>query len=604
MKKLISIIILSFCILNIGFIFIGCENPTSGNPSGDNPTIVDPPEDNPPVVDPPEDNPPVVDPPEDNPPVVDPPEVNPPVVNPEPFVAVTSITGIPTAGLTNEDIHLTGTVNPSNATNQTITWSIKSQSGTNSTLSGSVLSTGSTAGTLTITATVINGATATTPYTQDFNITVNAFTGSTHTVTFKLNGGNINGNTADVVHTVNEGSDAIAPDNITRTGYNLTGWSGTFTNVTSNLTVTAQWTAITYTITYNETYSLTNTNPTTYTIESAAITFSALTGTRTGYTFNGWDITSIPTGSTGNKTITAKWNANVYTISYMDVGNTAFSGTHGANHPTSHTYGTTTTLVNPTKSNYTFGGWFTNSAGTGSAVTSLSATGYTANITLYAKWTAIPQYTVTFDLQGGNISGSTTNPTQTVNQGSTISSLPNPTRTNYTFGGWYTATNGGGTQFTTSTIVNSTLTVYAKWTAVSGLMYIGEYWPEGSDTNSAIWTPMNANHLKDLLNGEVTTSQLYPFIDGYMVYSPSSDGKGVIYSMNTQTDSKKTPITVTGMGYVFIVTQNRIKDIKVGSVSDFGSFTEVQIVLGSNSYYLYYMKSPTSNSFNWNVEYY
>jgi uncharacterized repeat protein (TIGR02543 family) len=43
----------------------------------------------------------------------------------------------------------------------------------------------------------------------------------------------------------------------------------------------------------------------------------------------------------------------------------------------------------------------------------------------------------------------------------------NPARPLYTFGGWYTARNGGGTQFTPSTVVSGNITVYAKWTALS-----------------------------------------------------------------------------------------------------------------------------------------
>jgi uncharacterized repeat protein (TIGR02543 family) len=42
-----------------------------------------------------------------------------------------------------------------------------------------------------------------------------------------------------------------------------------------------------------------------------------------------------------------------------------------------------------------------------------------------------------------------------------------PARPLYTFGGWYSARNGGGTPFTASTAVNGNMTVYAKWTALS-----------------------------------------------------------------------------------------------------------------------------------------
>lgn len=139
---------------------------------------------------------------------------------------------------------------------------------------------------------------------------------------------------------------------------------------------------------------------------------------RTGYTFGGY-YTSTGGGGTqyynasgtatsGNwpafasspTTLYAKWTANTYTITYKDQGGGNFSGTQ-TSAPTSHTYGTATTLKIPTKTGYMFGGWYTSSdcstgaVGTSSSA-SLSATGYTANITLYAKWTAITVTSVSF----------------------------------------------------------------------------------------------------------------------------------------------------------------------------------------------------------------
>ncbi|MBQ9520345.1 MAG: InlB B-repeat-containing protein [Acholeplasmatales bacterium] len=90
-------------------------------------------------------------------------------------------------------------------------------------------------------------------------------------------------------------------------------------------------------------------------------------------------------GSANFGTINA--TANVYNITYKDGGNTAFSGSHASGYPQTHTYGTATTLKTATKTGYDFGGWFSTSACSGSAITSLGATAYTGNITLYAKWT-------------------------------------------------------------------------------------------------------------------------------------------------------------------------------------------------------------------------
>lgn len=88
-----------------------------------------------------------------------------------PYVPVTSITGVPTIGVRNIAINLTGTVNPSNATNKTIVWSIKNNGDTASSLNGNKL-TATANGTVTVTATIANGTAQGTDYTQDFIITI------------------------------------------------------------------------------------------------------------------------------------------------------------------------------------------------------------------------------------------------------------------------------------------------------------------------------------------------------------------------------------------------------------------------------------------------
>ena len=92
----------------------------------------------------------------------------------------------------------------------------------------------------------------------------------------------------------------------------------------------------------------------------------------------------------GNITLYAKWTADEYTITYRDRGDVAFTGTQ-EDAPTTHTYGTATTLKIPTREGYIFGGWFTASDCASGAVgtaasASLGATDYTADITLYALW--------------------------------------------------------------------------------------------------------------------------------------------------------------------------------------------------------------------------
>jgi hypothetical protein len=89
------------------------------------------------------------------------------------FKAVTNITGIPALKQTDVDLTLTGTVAPSDATNKTIVWSIAADDNgsTNPSLEGNVLAT-EAEGTVKVLATIVNGLTATAPFTKTFTITV------------------------------------------------------------------------------------------------------------------------------------------------------------------------------------------------------------------------------------------------------------------------------------------------------------------------------------------------------------------------------------------------------------------------------------------------
>ena len=136
-------------------------------------------------------------------------------------------------------------------------------------------------------------------------------------------------------------------------------------------------------------------------------------------------------------------------------------------------YGTYGSLPTATRAGYSFAGWWTASSG-GTQVTSASTVPTTAT-TLWAHWTA-STYTVTLDMQSGN--GGTSGVTATY--GSAMPSITVPTRSGYTFGGYYTETNGNGTQYYTASgasarawdIANAT-TLYAKWTAnATGSTYI------------------------------------------------------------------------------------------------------------------------------------
>ena len=92
-----------------------------------------------------------------------------------PFIPVTNITGVPSTATAGTSLNLSGTVNPQNATNKTITWSIQNAGNTGAVINGNTMTT-TAEGTVVVQATIINGKDIGTNYTQTFNITVSSAT--------------------------------------------------------------------------------------------------------------------------------------------------------------------------------------------------------------------------------------------------------------------------------------------------------------------------------------------------------------------------------------------------------------------------------------------
>jgi uncharacterized repeat protein (TIGR02543 family)/LPXTG-motif cell wall-anchored protein len=112
-----------------------------------------------------------------------------------------------------------------------------------------------------------------------------------------------------------------------------------------------------------------------------------------------------------------------------------------------------------TRPGYTFGGWTTSADGTGTAYADAASYPFTASTTLYAKWNPI-SYTVTYDTQGGSAvaAGGYT-------IGTSVTLPAAPTRSGFTFAGWFTATTGGTALGSTySPPGTGNITLYAQWT--------------------------------------------------------------------------------------------------------------------------------------------
>ena len=128
-----------------------------------------------------------------------------------------------------------------------------------------------------------------------------------------------------------------------------------------------------------------------------------------------------------------------------------------------------------TKSGATFKGWNTKADGTGTSVpvgTQLGGQKTNSDpITLYAQWSdsstpSTPTYTITFDANGGSLSGTKT---YSIKTGATYksvigSTMPTPTRSGYTFNGWYNEKYGYTLNLNDTFNVTENVTFKAQWT--------------------------------------------------------------------------------------------------------------------------------------------
>lgn len=207
-----------------------------------------------------------------------------------------------------------------------------------------------------------------------------------------------------------------------KTGYVFNNWNtvadgsgttymatDTFLMPATDVTLYAQW-ALYYTVTYDGNGSTGGTVPTDSTqyLDTAEVTVLANTGSlvKTGSIFKGWNTAANGTGThydpadtfniaAANVTLYAEWAA-VYGVTYN--GNTNTGGTAPTDATLYETGATVTVLGNTgslVKTGTVFGGWNTAADGTGTTYAPAATFAMaSADVTLYAVWTDIPDNTV------------------------------------------------------------------------------------------------------------------------------------------------------------------------------------------------------------------
>ncbi|MGI6787395.1 MAG: InlB B-repeat-containing protein [Acholeplasmataceae bacterium] len=197
-----------------------------------------------------------------------------------------------------------------------------------------------------------------------------------------------------------------------------------------------------------------------------AVTKPATDPSRRGYTFKGWYVKSDGTGSAydfstpvtkNNFTLFAIWEEEVvkFTVTFdhsYDVADATVKVNSGQK---------VTQPTDPTRSGYRFEGWYIDENLTSKYNFSEAITG---DLTLYAKWTQV--FAVTFKF---NYTGSPADVVKNVDVGGDVELPKTPTRTDYTFAGWYTDANF--TQAFDNENIQASTTVYAKWIETSTTVF-------------------------------------------------------------------------------------------------------------------------------------
>lgn len=332
---------------------------------------------------------------------------------------------------------------------------------------------------------------------------------------------------------ISSSDETISLENVlTRGGYTLLGFATTAEAQTAEYTTSitkAQFdtlkaeetTATLYAIWEKTTYTITVvlgggswtvdeneiTDSLTYTIDDTTdsiYTLPAEEPTRAGYEFKGWKITregesEESIGLSSGYTITAKWEIVESTIT-LNANGGSLSGETTTVTTTEHKLDLSS-IAEPTLSGYTFKGWYTATSG-GTKIT--STTELTSDTTIYAQWTAMPEYSTKVVFNDATVVIAFTKPSW------------DGTLNDFYLYTWSSSVNGLTGGWPGAALSKNTVTVNASITSMTGMIFTFKQ------------------------NGETKQS-----VDITPNLTVADNGKTITYSLNNNWDDGKFGVNVT-----------------------------------------------------------
>ena len=275
------------------------------------------------------------------------------------------------------------------------------------------------------------------------------------------------------------GTIATAPETPSKTGYTFEGWYngdnkfefGT-TKVTGSIELKAKWKIQTFTVSFDVNGGTGEYANQTINYGEKMDATKVSDPTMEGHNFLGWydgdnkvDIATLEIKK--DYALKAKWEIHTFTVSFDANGGNETYANQTIN------YGQkidSSKVSNPTMAGFTFLGWYE-----GENKVEIASLTVTKNHELKAKW-SINSYTVSFNSDGGTPSSYES---ESVEYNKTIANAPTePSKTGYTFGGWY---NGDNKFEFGTTKVTGNIVLKAKWNAV----YTVTFNVEGNTTTIA-----------------------------------------------------------------------------------------------------------------------
>jgi uncharacterized repeat protein (TIGR02543 family) len=197
----------------------------------------------------------------------------------------------------------------------------------------------------------------------------------------------------------------------------------------------------------------------------------------------------------------------------------------------------------------------------------------TRSITFTVGTPAPPTYLVKFNANGGSVSTAS----RSVASGKAIGSLPQPTRSGYTFVGWFTAATGGN-EISSSTIVTGNVTYYAHWT--EGPILFPEP-PEGDVPDSAASVYDGYLYYKDKVAGSIQAKVSKPKLDKKLGVVTAKTSV-TIQITGEKKVSLKGEMDVEKGDLVVAAKDGRVLDLVFGEDGMIGEFGQYEISAARN----------------------